>query len=462
MPVDSTLVRDVVVIIPGIMGSELVDKTGRPLWSVRPGALARALRTLGGSLRDLELPKGIGNDAPDDRVRPGGLIDSLHVIPGLWSPVVGYDGLMSFLRSDRFHLVDAVPGDDGVMPNLVAFPYDWRLSNRYNARRLAKIAIPALERWRRQPGMRDAKLVLVCHSMGGLIARWFAEQESGRDYIRTIITIGTPYRGALRALDTLVNGLEPGLGPLTLDLTAFARSLPSLYQLLPQYDCLDTADGRVSLSTVACPGLDPTMLADAIAFHTSIADDSAPAYALHKVVGTRQPTLTTARVAGDGVEVSTSIDGRDQGGDGTVPRLAAELLAGRGRDVHEVANQHGELQGTRAALDLLDGILSRQEIVWQGAADGNPFGVSMAEVWAAGEAPHLDVTNMDDRRLRVRVSDELGEPVGRPIAVQPDGSASLGPLPEGGYRAVVESVAPGGPPPVGKPFLVPDPSAGTP
>ena len=31
--------RDVVVVIPGIMGSELVDAEGRPVWAVRAGAL---------------------------------------------------------------------------------------------------------------------------------------------------------------------------------------------------------------------------------------------------------------------------------------------------------------------------------------------------------------------------------------------------------------------------------------
>jgi hypothetical protein len=39
--------------------------------------------------------------------------------------------------------------------------------------------------------------------------------------------------------------------------------------------------------------------------------------------------------------------------------------AGRGLEVHEVAGQHGGLQASRSALDLIDGILSRQEIVWQ-------------------------------------------------------------------------------------------------
>jgi hypothetical protein len=178
MPIAPTVVRDVVIVVPGIMGSELLDADGRSIWSVEAGALARAIRTLGRSVGRLELPEGLGDESPKDGVRPGRLLGSLHVIPGLWSPIVGYDGLLAFLRSERFQFVEPQPGDDTSPGNLITFPYDWRLSNRFNGRRLAKVALDALERWRRVPGMQDARLVLVCHSMGGLIARWFAERSA--------------------------------------------------------------------------------------------------------------------------------------------------------------------------------------------------------------------------------------------------------------------------------------------
>lgn len=457
MPIDTTIVRDVVVVVPGIMGSELVDSKNRPVWSVSAGALAHAIRTLGKSLRNLELPEGIGDNAPDGppekQIRATRLVGSLHVVPGLWTPITGYDGLLDFLRSSRFHLIEQVAGSQERIPNLVPFPYDWRLSNRYNGRELAKVAFKALEEWRQQPGMRDAKLVLVCHSMGGLIARWFAEKEGGADSIRAMITIATPHRGALNSLVTLANGLEPRIGPLRLPLTSFARSLPSLYQLLPQYDCVVTASGRTDLLTANCPELDSRMLKDAVAFHAALTSEKLPAYPLYKVVGIRQPTATTVRIVDGQVIPSEEIDGHNQGGDGTVPRLAAEPVTGRGTEVHEVAGQHGALQGTRSLLDLLDGILSREEIVWQ-AAPAKPFGVQMQEVWSTLEQPFLRVTDLDDRRLWVKVQDETGGAVGDPVPVSPDGTASLGKLAEGGYCAVVSSGLRGGPQQVTKPFLV--------
>jgi pimeloyl-ACP methyl ester carboxylesterase len=452
MAVDATIVRDVVIVVPGIMGSDLVDAGGHRIWSVSAGALANAIRTLGRSLRRLELCANIGDDPPDDGVRATALVRSLHVIPGLWSPIAGYDGLLDLLRSPRFHLVEGDPRDSSLIPNLIPFPYDWRLSNRLNGRLLARVAVNALERWRAQPGMREAKLVLICHSMGGLVARWFAEQEGGAELIRALITIGTPHRGSLKALTNLVNGLHPGIGPLQIPLTEFVRSLPSLYQLLPQYDCLITESGRAGLCEKQSLGRNSKMLADAAAFHEAIAGAETLPYTLHKVIGIRQPTPTTARLAGTKIVPSAEIDGKNQGGDGTVPRLAAEPVAGRGREVHEVANQHGELQGTRSFLDLVDGILSREEIVWQAAIlDG--FGVEMADVWSTLQEPSLQVTGQD-RRLLVTLKDEKDQRVFGPVPVLADGIASFGRLAEGGYRAVVATGNPTGPLPVTKPFLV--------
>ena len=121
------------------------------------------------------------------------LIPDLHVIPGLWSPIKGYGAL-----AEMFHSRFAMTVPEREKPaNFIEFPYDWRLSNAVSARRLAKAVVPALERWRKTSP--DAKLVLVCHSMGGLVARWFLEMLGGAELTRTLITIATPYQGALKA-----------------------------------------------------------------------------------------------------------------------------------------------------------------------------------------------------------------------------------------------------------------------
>ena len=75
--------------------------------------------------------------------------------------------------------------------------------------------------------------MLVGHSMGGLISRFFLECLDGWRETRTLVTFGTPYRGSVDALDTLVNGKKIKV----FDLTEVARSLTAIYQLLPTYPC---------------------------------------------------------------------------------------------------------------------------------------------------------------------------------------------------------------------------------
>jgi hypothetical protein len=194
-------VTDVVVVLPGIMGSTLA-KHGRLVWAPSAGAVLRAVWTFGRSVKDLGLPAGIADDHPADGVEPVALMPDLHVLLGLWTANIGYGKLLDFLRSPRFGLVEAgtVPPDHPV--NLVPVPYDWRLSNRFNARRLKSIVEPVLDRWRGQGGVyKNAGLVFICHSMGGLVARWYIEREGGAGHTRKLVTIGTPHRGALSALD---------------------------------------------------------------------------------------------------------------------------------------------------------------------------------------------------------------------------------------------------------------------
>lgn len=203
-------VEDLVVVIPGITGSRLaVD--GREMWGPSPGALRRGITTFAGSVKALQLPKDIGDGHPGDGVVPTGLVPSLHAIPGVWPLVDGYSDLLGWLER-TFTLRRALPGDRSDTPvNLVEFAYDWRLSCRYNAGRLAVRVDEALGRWRATaPHRADAQVRLVCHSMGGLVGRYWVECLGGADVTRQIITLGTPHRGSIGALESLVNGHRVG------------------------------------------------------------------------------------------------------------------------------------------------------------------------------------------------------------------------------------------------------------
>ena len=391
MAAESHVLRDVVVVLPGILGSTLV-RAGRLVWAPSAGAALRAIATFGRSLRQLALPLGIGDERPKkDVVEPVALMPDLHVLPGVWSWNVGYGKLLDGLRS-RFHLVEASPDDPDRRPNFLPVAYDWRLSNRYNGRRLKGIVEPALERWRAQGGpFADAKLIFVCHSMGGLVARWYIEMEGGAEVTRKLVTLGTPYRGALNALDQLVNGIRKGIGPLSVDLTAFGRSLPALHQLLPEYACVEAAGELRKTTEVELPALDTAMVADAMRFHDELDRAAAArtpgAYDVHPIVGFRQPTATTARVAGDRIEPVATIAGDDEGGDATVPRLSATPSGMRPNapGIHWVADQHGALQSNQGVLDQIEGVLTASPVIRR-AEPGVELGVEVDELVAAGEA----------------------------------------------------------------------------
>src|SRR5437867_3531788 len=147
MPWPLQEIRDVVVVLPGIMGSTLA-KNGELVWAPSAGGVITAIQTFGGSLRQLTLPAGIGDNHPGDGVEPVEVMPDLHLLPGLWSANIGYGALLDWLHS-TFHLVDT-QHDDERIPNRLAVAYDWRLSNRYNGRRLKGIVETALERWRAQ------------------------------------------------------------------------------------------------------------------------------------------------------------------------------------------------------------------------------------------------------------------------------------------------------------------------
>jgi pimeloyl-ACP methyl ester carboxylesterase len=444
-------IKDVVVVLPGILGSTLA-KDRMLVWSPSAGAALRAITTFGHSITRLTLEEGVGDDHPGDGVEPVGLMPDLHVLPGLWSWNIGYGVLLDWLRS-RFGLVDTRPDRAG---NLVAVPYDWRLSNRYNGRRLKTIVEPALERWRSQGGaFADAKLVFVCHSMGGLVARWYLEQEGGAALSRRLITLGTPYRGALNALDQLVNGVRRGIGPFKLNLTEFARSLPSTYQLLPEYACLETASGLAKTTETSLPAeLTSAMVADGMHFHQELDAAGQGGYALHPIVGFRQATWTTARLSGDVLERIATIRTKDEegntkaideGGDATVPRLSAtpKALQSDSPTIRWIADQHGALQSNQAALDELEGVLTATPVVHR-APVGITLGVRLEDLALAGEPVPVEATVTGGERvaLQARVLDEQGHEV-TVVRLQRSGEghrAQLGPLAPGAYRVVVGGV----------------------
>ncbi|MCG7526153.1 hypothetical protein MHW47_17090 [Streptomyces sp. OfavH-34-F] len=438
-------VDDLVVVVPGILGSTLADADGHEIWAASGRALVRGIRTFGRSVGDLTLPAGLGDGHPGDGVRPTGLMSDVHALPGVWNPVDGYSGLLNWLEK-HFTLRRRLPGDPaGVPANLVGFPYDWRLSCRYNAERLAARVERELDRWRAsRPDRRDARAVLLCHSMGGLVARCYVEQCGGAELTRRVVTLGTPYRGSLDALMYLVNGMRYGVGPVGLDLTPFARSLPSLYQLTPDYACLTTAPGaplRYAREVTGLPGVDGELLRHAGRFHAGLRESGAGArYGVEYVPvgGVRQPTPTTAETEGDGLRALLTIDGADEGGDGRVPDLSSRAV-GAGRHAYTPWEKHGSLQNNGAVRRALHNWLTPEPPLHRGPGDDDPpLCVDAPEILVEGEPYEIRATAPPDvpGHDRVAVLAGVGDGPARTMTNRGGGVYTLriSGLPPGGHR----------------------------
>jgi hypothetical protein len=353
--------RDIVVLLPGIMGSVL-QKDGKDVWALSGSALLGALRSLGSNVNALRLA-----DDPADRDELGDgvvatrVFPDTHLIPGFWK----IDGYSKIARTIR-EAFAVVPG-----ANYFEFPYDWRRDNRVAARKLARASAGWLKAWRQKSGNQDAKLLLVAHSMGGLIARYFVECMEGWRETRRLITFGTPFRGSLNALDTLANGIS--FGPLsTSGLTELTRSFTSAYQLLPRYECYDTGTGKLVRvgETQGIPNVDAAKAVRALAFHREIdacverhKDDPRyrKSFRLHPVVGSYQTTFQSARLAGSSLQMLTTYPNAGwHDGDGTVPEVSAVPVEQSDTDMEMyVAQRHGSIQNTPEVLAQMVRVLGK-------------------------------------------------------------------------------------------------------
>jgi pimeloyl-ACP methyl ester carboxylesterase len=443
---------DVIVMLPGITGSVL-QKDGKDVWAPTAGAVMHALFSLGRNIKGLALK----DDPPDvddlgDGVVATRVMPDIHLIPGLWK-IDGYSKLKSYVLKNF---------DVKVGENLFEFAYDWRRDNRVSARKLQHSAEGWLNAWRESSGNKDAKLILVGHSMGGIISRYYLECLDGWPDTRTLVTFGTPYRGSLKAISTLSNGMEKKIGPLSLDLTTMARSFTAIYQLLPVYPCVETAGGLVRVSETDIPNIDRDRAAAARAFHEEIRlaveqheqDEEylRDRYGIRPVIGTFQPTAQSAKTHGDGVQLIHSYDGEDIGGDGTVPRVSATPIeVEHEENAMFAAQKHASLQNDDPVLAQLAGILSGLHLDLAAFRAPPTVGLSLdvEDLYGAGEPvivkarPERESVDgliaVVEDASRPPDSESPLELARAPLRPAADGwhSVELPPLPDGAYRVTV-------------------------
>lgn len=201
--------RRPIILVPGLLGSRLC----RPD-PADPTRSVIAWGTLGALLRlsDLQLPP----DGKDD-LKPCGLVREV-VYFGLYtqevySPIIAHLEKLGY-RENR---------------DLFAFAYDWRKSVFHNARALADFVNEKVG--------PDQPVDIIAHSMGGLIARVYAQKHGGSKRIARLFSAGTPFLGSVMFYEAI----EGGWGAINLAMGGvgtFRRtmlSFPSIYELSPRY-----------------------------------------------------------------------------------------------------------------------------------------------------------------------------------------------------------------------------------
>ncbi|MEP4076873.1 lipase/acyltransferase domain-containing protein [Haloferula sp.] len=244
--------RNPIIVIPGIMGSKLVDSQGNAVWGVfGPGGVNHRK---GDGMRSMSLPMS-ASGWPKDDVRADGALEELHVSLGFNFHFKAYSRMLAAFGAGGY--IDPAHVETGGVDygdehfTCFQFAYDWRRSNAENAVRLdqfieEKARYVEKERKRRYGTTGRVKFDVIAHSMGGLVARYHlmyggrrlnADGQmpvtwAGARRVEKLIMVGTPNGGSAYAYKNLNEGLKlssllPTIQP------AVIGTMPSAYELLP-------------------------------------------------------------------------------------------------------------------------------------------------------------------------------------------------------------------------------------
>lgn len=450
---------DAIVVVPGIMGSVLKDtELNRDLWgfeSLRPYVnLWRKREDLG--VERLALTKSELEDiaegryrAETARVRPAGLLPLPSFVPFLG----GFEPYTNLVRSVR----RVTPHADAVLE----FAYDWRLPVRLNSRFLAAALKKHLAQWRAHPkyldarrvhpGQRNAGIVIIAHSMGGLLVRGLGdpEIEDGFAEVRQVITLGTPFSGSVKSAVMMRTGAGTPLKLPRERLSRAVRTMPGLYDLLPRTPCLLRAGTRSDVVTAdaadfASIGGDPVLIQAAQNDFDALHHVSLPGH--RYLEGIAQPTPQSFSIRSGEVdayehsyrfdeegEVRRDGDGRlltyDDKGDGTVWRYAARPRSSDGVAAAQlsIAQDHGALSRSNELVKMLVGFVTDQGDLGVRLGEGE-VGLNVTDMVEVGERFEVRATGeVDPVQVECTVTevDPIQEKVVRTLRLRTTGDGDL-------------------------------------
>lgn len=300
--------RRPVVIVPGMMGSEL--------WR--------------GSERYWPNPRYLFTNpekfaySEQNTFEPRGLVSEVVIVPNLVK-LEQYGRLGDYFE-------EGLGYERG--KNLFEFAYDWRQDVRISARQLGE----AIEQWKIKP-----PLILIAHSLGCLVSRYFVERAGGKNKVERLLLVGGPHYGVPQSLPGLLygQGLLP-FGLLGERVRQVLITMPSAYQILPTFPCIYDQNNQAI---------------DVLENETWVAEKQRPLIRLarefRQELGTHS-SVPTVSIFGYGLKTTTgarvqrNADGQwqkveftyDTGGDDTIPDNSTVMEES---EIHPVEQHHGSL-----------------------------------------------------------------------------------------------------------------------
>jgi pimeloyl-ACP methyl ester carboxylesterase len=239
-----------IIFIPGMLGSRLVNRrTGEVVWPNLRVEREEIALPISSPVLARNADEIVATEVVEE-AKVSALIPEISVYGPLLEALERYGGY----RRARF---DAPP-PGGDCDTLYLFPYDWRRDVVESARALGRM----IEELKLRLGRPDLRFDVVTHSMGGLVARYYAmygERDvldaavacpdwSGARNLNRIVMIAAPNAGSMNALRVLLKGFSAMSfsGPFGAIPRKLSRKLslarvssrvtftvPAIYELLP-------------------------------------------------------------------------------------------------------------------------------------------------------------------------------------------------------------------------------------
>lgn len=243
-----------VIIIPGILGSELINsETKERVWINLSAAKTDGL--------SLPISSNLANNRDKitatliiERAKISNFLPEVSIYEALIQAMERYGG---YTKGD-WENPDAT---NGGIDKYYVFAYDWRRDNVENSRTL----IRKIEELKQKIGNAELRFNVIAHSMGGLIARYaamYGDEDlpsndgkavpnwNGTEHFNKIFMFGVPNEGSMATLELLLKGYRVGGFNINVLNRETAITSPAVFQLLPHQNTARFYDENLNLIDV--------------------------------------------------------------------------------------------------------------------------------------------------------------------------------------------------------------------